>query len=84
MSLPLILSALWVLAAAGTALLPMRRQYFPGIALLLAAPGLVVWLGVVHGPVIGLLALAGVVSMFRNPLRYFYRLARGEKPEVPR
>ena len=42
----LILAALWVLAATGTALLPMRHQYKPGLLLLLMAPvliGLLAW-----------------------------------------
>ena len=38
MSMPLILGCLWVLVAAATAMLPMRRQMVPGLALLVAAP----------------------------------------------
>ena len=38
MSLPLILGALWVVAGAVTALMPMRLQRYPGIPLLIAAP----------------------------------------------
>ena len=37
---------LWVLAASGTAMLPMRRQMLPGLALLASAPVLIAWLGV--------------------------------------
>ena len=33
----LILGCIWVLAATGVAMLPMRYQYVPGLALLLAA-----------------------------------------------
>ena len=36
MSAALILGCLWVLAAAVTAMLPMRRQYVPGVTLLIA------------------------------------------------
>ena len=79
----ILIAAIWVLAATATAFLPMRRQYAPGIALLVAAPVLLVWLWVDFGPLVGLLCIAGFVSMFRNPLRYFYRRARGERPEVP-
>ena len=84
MSGALIAGALWVVAATLVALLPMRRQYVPGVTLLVLAPVLIVWIGIVHGWVWFGLALAGFVSMFRNPLRYFWRLARGEKPEVPK
>ncbi|MCB5197633.1 DUF2484 family protein [Loktanella sp. TSTF-M6] len=80
----LILSALWVIAATITALLPMRHQYVPGVALLLVAPVLIVWLAVDLGWIVGLVALAAFVSMFRNPLRYLIARLRGQRPEVPK
>lgn len=72
----LLISALWVVAATAVALLPMRRQYVPGVALLVAAPVLIVWLAMDYGWIVALLALAAFVSMFRNPLRYFWNIAR--------
>lgn len=81
---PIILSALWVLAATITALLPMRRQYVPGVTLLVLAPVLIIWLGYAHGWWLSLAATLAFVSMFRNPLRYFYRRARGEHVELPK
>ena len=48
MSLPLVLGAFWVIAAALTAMLPMRRQMIPGSGLLIAAPILLIWIGVAH------------------------------------
>lgn len=84
MSLPLFLGAIWVIAATVTALLPMRMQYVPGLSLLIAAPVLLIWIGVEHGWWVAALGLAGFVSMFRNPLRYFWRRARGEQPELPK
>ena len=83
MSLSTILAALWVLAATVVAFLPMRRQYLPGSLLLLAAPVLIVWLGIDHGWMVGVAATFGFVSMFRNPLRYFWRKWRGLPTEVP-
>ncbi len=77
MSLPLILAALWAIAATIVALLPMRMQYVPGLTLLLLAPALVAFLGYTHGILPALLGLAAFISMFRNPLRYLYRRARG-------
>lgn len=77
MSLALILGCLWVLAAAGVALLPMRLQYAPGLALLLSAPALLIYIGIKHGALVALLALAGAVSMFRRPLLYLGRKALG-------
>ena len=84
MSLSLTLAALWAIAATIVALLPMRLQYVPGVALLVAAPFLLGFIGFEHGLWVAALGLAGFVSMFRNPLRYFYRRARGEMPEIPR
>ncbi len=84
MSAPLIAACLWALAATVTAVLPMRLQYVPGIALLVLAPVLLGWIGAMHGLVPAFAALAAVVSMFRKPLRYFWAKARGRAPELPR
>lgn len=83
MSPVLIAGFLWVLASAITAMLPMRYQYPPGIALLIAAPVLIVWLGVEHGWIVAVLALAAFISMFRNPLRYFAKKAIGLSVQGP-
>lgn len=84
MSIPVILSILWVFTATVTAMLPMRHQYVPGVILLLAAPVLIVWMGALHGWWLAVLGLAAFASMMRNPLRYLYRRARGERPELPK
>ena len=65
---PLVWGAVWVLAATATAMLPMRRQMVPGLALLISAPLLLAWIGVVDGWIWVGLALAGFLSMFRRPL----------------
>ena len=83
MSLPLFLGCLWVLAATATALMPMRCQYVPGVTLLLCAPVLLVWIGMVHGWVWVAVGLAAFGSMMRNPLRYLIARARGQEPELP-
>ena len=83
MSLPLIFGCLWIFAATVTAFLPMRLQYPPGIALLLAEPLLSAWSVFAHGWLLTGVAVFAFVSMFRNPLRYFWRRARGEHPEIP-
>lgn len=84
MSVPLILGALWVIAAAVVAMLPMRRQMVPGMALLIAAPVLLVWIGFVHGWLWLALGLFAFVSMFRNPLLYFLRRALGRPAPLPK
>ena len=73
----------WVLASTGVAMLPMRHQYVPGIALLIGAPVLILWIGLSVAWWAGVLALAAFVSMFRNPLRYLWAKARGQNPQSP-
>jgi hypothetical protein len=80
----IIIGALWVVASAIVAFLPMKHQYVPGIMLLALAPVLIIWLAFVYGLLVGAVALFAFVSMFRNPLIYIYRRLRGETPEVPK
>ena len=80
----LVLSALWVIAATVVAFLPMRYQYAPGIMLLLAAPVLIFYIGRYLGWLPAGLAVLAFLSMFRNPLRYFWKRAIGQKPEAPK
>ena len=84
MSLSVALAIAWVFASTIVAFLPMRAQYVPGFALLVAAPVLIVFLGYQHGWIAGAGALAAFMSMFRNPLRYFWRKWRGLESEVPK
>jgi hypothetical protein len=83
MTAPLVAACLWALAATVVALLPMRRQMVPGLALLLTAPGLIVWIGAVHGVWWAVAGLAAFLSMFRNPLLYFARRALGRPAPQP-
>lgn len=71
MSLALTLACLWVLASAIVAMLPFRMQFPPGIALLVLAVPLLVFVGLSHGWIWVAVVMADVISMFRNPLRYF-------------
>ena len=68
MPLSLILTCLWVLAAALVALLPMRHQYVPGLALLILSVPLVVFVGRELGAIWIAVVLFAVLSMFRRPL----------------
>jgi hypothetical protein len=77
MATSLIAGCLWVLAAAGTAMLPMRRQMAPGLLLLVSAPALVLWIGAQIGWWLGVLALVAVLSMFRRPIAALVRRALG-------
>jgi hypothetical protein len=83
MTTPLVIGCLWVLAAAATAMLPMKRQMVPGIALLIAAPLLLIWIGIVHGWIWAAVGTLAFLSMFRNPLIYFAKRAMGKPVELP-
>ena len=83
MSTSLTLACFWVLASTVTAMLPMRRQMVPGLALLLAAPVLLWFIADQHGFWIFALTLLAVLSMFRNPLIYFARRAMGLPVSLP-
>ena len=79
----LLLCVVWVFASAGVAMLPMKRQYAPGVVLLLTAPVLIAMIWVQVGWIVAVLALGAFVSMFRNPLRYLIAKASGQNPKVP-
>lgn len=83
MSIPLVLGCFWVIAAAIVAMLPMKAQMLPGMALLVAAPVLLVWIGWAHGWLWLALGLYAFLSMFRNPLLYFARRALGRPADLP-
>lgn len=84
MSLPLIFGAVWVIAGAITAALPMRLQRYPGLPLLVAAPILLTWIGWVHGFLWMAVGLFAFLSMFRRPLNYLIRRALGLRlPDLP-
>lgn len=74
---------IWVFASVGVAMLPMAKQYIPGVALLLAAPVLIIMIGVQVGFVPALAGLAAFISMFRNPLKYIWAKVQGQNPQVP-
>jgi len=84
MSLSLILAAIWAVLGTITALLPMRRQFIPGVTLLFFAPVLVIFIGMQHGFWIAGLGLLAFLSMFRNPLRYLVRKAMGKPTQLPK
>ena len=83
MSTPLIAAMLWVFAATATAFLPMRRQMVPGVALLVLAPVLIAWIGMHHGWFWVIPAALAFLSMFRNPLIYFWKHATGRPVTLP-
>jgi hypothetical protein len=78
-----IAACLWVLAAALVALLPMRRQFAPGIVLLGLAPVLMIWLSLTYGLWVGGVALLAFLSMFRRPLIYLVKRLFGQSQTRP-
>jgi nicotinamide riboside transporter PnuC len=74
----------WVFVATGVAMLPMRRQFPPGIILLIAAPVIIIWLGLDNGWLISAAAFAAFISMFRNPIRYYWNKWRKTPHDTPK
>lgn len=83
MSVPMIAACLWALASTVVALLPMRAQMIPGLALLIAAPVLLVWIALAHGILVTAGCTLAVLSLFRNPLIYLVRRALGKPVHIP-
>ena len=83
LSISLISGAVWVVLAAVVALLPMRLQWIPGLALVIAAPVLLAWIAVDHGWWWFVLGGFAFVSMFRRPLGCLARRALASKEETP-
>ena len=77
MSLSLLIGCLWVIAAAITGMMPMKYQYPPGLTLLIAAPFVLIFIGIQHGFWITAVGTLAFVSMFRHPLRYLTKKALG-------
>lgn len=74
MSLPLILAALWVLAACLVAMLPSKRNHWPAAYVLIALGlPLLGFIGYRHGPWITLLVALAFASILRWPVIYLAR-----------
>ncbi len=84
MSASLTIAAIWAILATIVALLPMRFQFIPGFALLVAAPFIVGFIGYQHGFWIAGLGLLAFLSMFRRPLYFMGRKALGYPVDFPR
>lgn len=83
MTAALIAGFLWVLLGAVTAMLPMRHQKWTGLPLLISAPVLIYLIGRDYGWWVSGIALFAFISMFRHPLRYLWKRARGLEVELP-
>lgn len=83
MSASLIATCLWVLGCTLTAFLPMKRQYIPGLTLLIILPFMLAFLAYQHGPWVPLAVLVAAISLFRRPLfhllQWLYARLKGAK-----
>jgi len=71
MNMTIALASMWVVAATIVAMLPLHHQFRPGSLLLVSAPPMITLLAMQYGVLVGLLAVAAFVSMFRHPLRFY-------------
>jgi hypothetical protein len=77
MSPSLIAACLWAVAANVAAMFPSRRKHWPAAIVLLATGiPLLGWITYENGPLWGLLALAGGMSVLRWPFVYLWRWLR--------
>lgn len=74
----LISACLWALAATAVALGPRRFHWPAAWALIAAGVPIVGWVTYQNGPILGLLVLAGGLSVLRWPLKYLLANLRGE------
>lgn len=73
----------WVFASVICAMLPIRHQYVPAVILLIAAPILIILIGIQVSPWLAIAAVVAFLSMFRNPLRFIWAKLRGQNPQLP-
>ena len=73
----------WVFTSAAFAMLPIRYQYVPAVILLIAAPVLILLIGIQVSAWIAIAAIVAFIAMFRNPLRYLWAKIRGQNPQLP-
>ncbi|TMV89695.1 DUF2484 family protein [Thioclava sp. BHET1] len=76
MSAPLLFSCLWATGASLIALGPSRFHWPAAWVLIALGVPLVGWVTLDHGPIVGLLVLAGGISVLRWPVIYLLRAAR--------
>lgn len=74
----------WVFASALVALMPMRWQYVPAVLLLAGAPVLIFGIFQAMGLWAALAGVLAFLSMYRHPLRYFWKKLTGQPVQVPR
>jgi hypothetical protein len=78
MSLSLTLACLWLIVANLAAMIPSRNNHWSRAwALITCGIPLLGWVTWGHGPVVGLLFLAGGASVLRWPLVFLGRWVRG-------
>ncbi len=74
----LIAAALWAVVATGIALGPRRFHWPAAWALIVTGVPIVGWVTYQNGPLVGLLVLAGGLSVLRWPVKYLLAALRGE------
>lgn len=73
-----VLTCVWFIVANLVAMLPSRDQHWTAAYVLIACGvPLLGWLTAVHGPVIGMIALAAGASVLRWPLILLVRRLQG-------
>ncbi|KEO51285.1 DUF2484 family protein [Thioclava pacifica] len=79
MTISLLLACVWALLATGIALGPQRFHWPAAWVLIALGVPLVGWVTYENGPLLGLIALAGGMSVLRWPVIYLFRALRGPR-----
>ena len=61
-----------IFVSAACAMLPVRYQYVPAVILLIAAPILILLIGIQVSAWVAIAAIVASISMFRNSLQYLW------------
>ncbi|KFE34509.1 DUF2484 family protein [Thioclava atlantica] len=82
MTLSLIFACLWALLATLIAIGPSRWHWPAARVLIVLGVPLLGWVTYENGPIVGLLVLAGGISVLRWPVIFLFRglRGRGRKP----
>lgn len=81
MTYSLITACLWALCATVIAFAPRRFHLRGAWALIISGVPLIGWVTLDHGPLLGLLCLAGGISVLRYPAMHLFRKLRQERAE---
>ncbi|QYZ68492.1 DUF2484 family protein [Neotabrizicola shimadae] len=83
MTVSLVLACIWAVVASVIAMLPNRIHWPAAYALIVVGIPILGFVTYQNGPIMGLLVLAGGVSILRWPVLFLFRWLRGQVTGQP-